>query len=235
MKNGHLFNKIILMIEFLTIIPARKNSKRVKRKNIQLIKKKELILYSFDHAIKTNKKINIIVNTDDEKIVKLSKKFNLNYLKRPKNLSGDKISTEKVIKHTLTTLYGKKYYTKVKNVILLQPTSPLRTTNNINQAKRKFKRERYDSLFSGFLSKKFIWTNNNKLKSLSYNFKKRERTQDMKNLIFENGAIFIFSTKGFYKAQNRLFGKIGFFEMEEKQSLDLDTKQDFNLLDKIIN
>jgi CMP-N-acetylneuraminic acid synthetase len=57
----------------------------------------------------------------------------------------------------------------------------------------------------------------------------------MKDLIFENGAIFIFNTKVFYKFKNRLFGKIGFFEMEERQSLDLDTKQDFNLLNKIIN
>ena len=57
----------------------------------------------------------------------------------------------------------------------------------------------------------------------------------MQNLIFENGAIFIFNTSGFYKNKNRLFGRIGFCEMEEKQSIDLDTKQDFNLLKKIID
>jgi len=85
------------MIDFLTIIPARRNSKRVKRKNTVLVKKKELILYTFDHAIKTNNKKNIIVNTDDEKIIKLSKKNNLKYLKRPKKLSGDTISTESII------------------------------------------------------------------------------------------------------------------------------------------
>ena len=92
------------MIDFLTIIPARRNSKRVKRKNTVLVKKKELILYTFDHAIKTNNKKNIIVNTDDEKIIKLSKKNNLKYLKRPKKLSGDKISTESIIHHTLVSI-----------------------------------------------------------------------------------------------------------------------------------
>ena len=60
------------------------------------------------------------------------------------------------------------------------------------------------------------------------------RTQDMQNLIFENGAIFIFNTRGFYINKNRLFGKIGFFEMEERQSVDLDTKKDLSLLKKII-
>jgi CMP-N,N'-diacetyllegionaminic acid synthase len=222
------------MLDFLTIIPARRNSKRVKRKNTFLIKKKELILYSFDHAISTNNKRNIIINTDDEKIIRLSKKYDLSYLKRPKKLSGSKISTEKIISHTLTNLFGKRYFEKVKNVILLQPTSPLRTVKNIKEAKKKFIDNKYDSLFSGYLSKEFIWVYEKKLKSLSYDYRNRKRTQDMKDLIFENGAIFIFSTKGFYKFQNRLFGKIGFFEMKERQSLDLDTKQDFNLLNKII-
>lgn len=223
------------MIDFLTIIPARKNSKRIKRKNICLIKNKELIVYSFEHAIKTNKKKNIIINTDDEKIIKLSKKYNLNYLKRPKKLSGDKISSERIISHTLTSLFGRMYFKKVKNIILLQPTSPLRTIKNIKDAIKKFKRKKYDSLFSGYLSKKFIWSDIKKLKSISYNYKKRQRTQDMKNLIFENGAIFIFSSKGFYKNGNRLFGKIGFYEMNEDQSLDLDDLKDLKLLNKILS
>ncbi len=223
------------MINYLTIIPARKNSKRVKRKNIILIKKKELITYTFKHAIGSNQKNNIIVSTDDEKIISLAIKHKLPFLIRPKKLSESNATTESVIEHTLQTKFGKKYYTKVKNIILLQPTSPLRTIKNIKLAKNQFERERYDSLFSGYLSKKFIWTKYKKLKSLSYNYKNRKRTQDMKNLIFENGAIFIFNAKGFYKFKNRLFGKIGFFEMEERQSLDLDTKYDFNLLNKIIN
>ena len=225
---------VIILIEYLTIIPARKNSKRIKRKNIVLIKKKELITYTFKHAIGSNYKKNIVVNTDDEKIIKLSKQYNLNFLERPKRLSGSNTSTEDVVNHTLKTLFGKSYFKKVKNVILLQPTSPLRTIKNVNQAKRKFKKGNYDSLFSGFLSKKFIWTGQKKLKSISYNFKRRRRTQDMQNLIFENGAIFIFNTRGFYIYKNRLFGKIGFFEMEERQSVDLDTNKDLSLLKKIM-
>ena len=223
------------MIKYLTIIPARKNSKRLKRKNIILIKKKELITYTFKHAIGSNQKNNIIVSTDDEKIISLATKHSLQFLIRPKKLSGSNATTESVIEHTLQSKFGKKYYTKVKNIILLQPTSPLRTIKNIISAKSQFEKKRYDSLFSGYLSKKFIWNKHKKLKSLSYDYKNRKRTQDMKDLIFENGAIFIFKTKGFYKFKNRLFGKIGFFEMEERQSLDLDTKQDFNLLNKIIN
>ena len=56
------------------------------------------------------------------------------------------------------------YFKKVKNIILLQPTSPLRTIKNIKDAIKKFKNEKYDSLFSGYLSKKFIWSDINKIK-----------------------------------------------------------------------
>ena len=74
----------------------------------------------------------------------------------------------------------------------------------------------------------------NKLSSLTFNYKKRQRSQNLQNLVIENGAIFIFNTRGFYINKNRLFGKIGFFEMEERQSVDLDTKKDLSLLKKII-
>jgi CMP-N,N'-diacetyllegionaminic acid synthase len=64
----------------------------------------------------------------------------LQYLIRPKKLSGSNATTESVIEHTLQLKFGKKYYTKVKNIILLQPTSPLRTIKNIILAKSQFEK-----------------------------------------------------------------------------------------------
>jgi len=70
---------------------------------------------------------------------------------------------------------------------------------------------------------------------LNYNLNQRPRRQEIKKSILENGSFYIFDKKNFLKNKNRLFGKIGFFKMEERQSLDLDTKKDFSLLNKIIN
>ena len=73
-------------MKFISVIPARKNSKGIKNKNIFKINKKPMIEYSFIQAKKSNLKLNFVV-TDSEKIKKLSKKYSINseYV-RPKKL-----------------------------------------------------------------------------------------------------------------------------------------------------
>ena len=56
----------------------------------------------------------------------------------------------------------------------------------------------------------------------------------MEELIFENGSIFIFNVKGFKRNKNRLFGKIGVFLMKKYQSVDVDTPEDINYINKLI-
>ena len=63
------------LIDYLTIIPARKNSKRIKRKNIVLIKRKELIRYTIEQATGSNLRKNVIVSSDDDRVIKISKKY----------------------------------------------------------------------------------------------------------------------------------------------------------------
>jgi len=55
----------------------------------------------------------------------------------------------------------------------------------------------------------------------------------MSKLIFENGAIYIFQTKGFLDYNNRLFGKIGIYYMEKMCSIDIDEMEDVKLVEKI--
>jgi CMP-N,N'-diacetyllegionaminic acid synthase len=222
------------MLNYIAIIPARKNSQRIKNKNTIKIKNKTLICYTIDAAKKVKKINKIIVSTDDRKIIKLSIKKNISFFLRPKNISNSKTSMEKTIVFTLINIFGNKFYNKVKNVVLLQPTSPLRTHIDINKAIHIFEKKKYDSLFSAYKEKKFIWRYNKKLFSISYNYKFRENTQNMKNLIFENGAIYIFDAKKFATFKNRLFNKIGVYFMKKNKSLDLDDKEDLRILKKII-
>ena len=62
-------------------------------------------------------------------------------------------------------------------------------------------RKKLDSIFSAFVAKRFIWTKSNKLSSLTFDYKKRQRSQNLKKLIIENGAIFIFNAKKFFENQ----------------------------------
>ena len=220
-------------INYLAIIPARKGSKRIKDKNLVKINNKELIKFTIEAAIKTKKIDKIIVSSDDDKILKIAKKFRTIAVKRPKKISGDTATTEQAILHSYNYFYKKKY-TKVKNIILLQPTSPLRNEKHIKECINLFEKKKYNSIFSAYTKKEFMWKNKNKkIVSFYYNFKKRIRTQKMDELIFENGAIYIFSTKGFIKFNNRLFGKIGVYFMKKTESIDIDHKEDVEFLKRM--
>ena len=221
-------------INYLAIIPARKDSKRIKNKNLVKINNKELIKFTIEAAIKTKKIDEIIVSSDDDKILKIAKKFRIKAVRRPKKISGDTATTEQAVLHSYNYYYRKKSI-EVKNIILLQPTNPLRSEKHIRECINLFEKKKYTSIFSAYTYKGFIWKNkNNKLVPFYYNsLKKRIRTQKMDKLIFENGAIYIFSTKYFLKFKNRLFGKIGVYFMKKNEAIDIDDKEDVEFLNKM--
>ena len=220
--------------EYIAIIPARKYSKRIKNKNILKINGKMIFDYTFNAAQKSNKISKIIVSTDIEQLLKKDSK-KIFYSKRPRNLCQDNSSTESVISYTVK--YYKEIFKKNKTyIVLLQPTSPLRNSKDIDNAIKFYENGGYDSLFSSYKKKIFLWEQSkNKLKPLNYNLKKRLRSQFMKNIVIENGAIFIFSYNGFMINKNRLYGKIGTFVMDSKNSIDIDEKDDLKVFKSLID
>lgn len=221
-------------MKYLAFIPARKNSKRLKKKNIVKINKKTLVELAIN-SIKNIKKITkVVISSDDEQILKKqflynSKKFF--FLKRKKILSTDTASLECVL---LDYLLNDKSANQPENIVLLQPTSPLRNWRHIQDAIKFFEDNKYDSILSGYEDKAFIWNMNTK-KSLTYNYKSRKNSQFMDRYFFENGAIFIFNKKIFLKKKNRLFGKIGFYIMNKYNSIDIDDKEDLKIARKLYN
>ena len=84
----------------LAIIPARKNSKRIKNKNLKKLYRFPLIYYSIKYALKSRIINKVIVSTDSKKIKNYANKFGkLAPFLRPKNISGDKVSDTPVIEH----------------------------------------------------------------------------------------------------------------------------------------
>ena len=133
-------------MKFLAVIPARANSQSLKKKNIFIVNKKPLIQYTFEEVKKSRIEKKYLL-TDDNKIKKLGKKFNISgkYL-RPKKLS---ISTTSLV----DTLFHFHQWTLNKKIeydylVVLQPTSPLRNYKDINSAVDIVKRKKYKSLFS---------------------------------------------------------------------------------------
>ena len=94
---------------YLTIIPARRNSLRLKNKNFKFFKKKPLIQHTFDFVNKVKKLDYVILSSNDNKILKLAKKRNIHTpFKRPAKLSKKNSKITDVILHTLIW-YRKKY------------------------------------------------------------------------------------------------------------------------------
>lgn len=216
---------------FLCLILARKGSKRIKNKNLIKLKKKRLIEFTIKEAVKIIPREDIYVSTNDERIKKITKQYKINFIKRPDELSNDKSSSEDAILHAIRTI---KFNENIKDILFLQPTSPLRTSSDINNCILKYKKNKLDSIFSAFTAKRFIWKKSKKLISLTFNYKKRQRSQNLKRLIIENGAIFIFNIKKFVKFKNRIFGKFDFYEMPEYRSFDIDDKTDLKIVRKLI-
>jgi len=218
-------------IEYLAVIPARKKSKKIIKKNVKKINKKILFDHTLDAAKKSKKIKKIIVTTDIKKLIKENSK-KIFYIKRPKKLSTDNSSTESAIFHSLNRFKESTKET-CRNVVLLQPTSPFRSSRDIDNAINLFEKKKYDSLFSAYEDKMCIWIKKDKkLKPITYNYNNRKMAQKMKKVIVENGAIFIFNCKKFYKYKVRLFEKIGCFFMNKKNSIEIDTKFDLMIAKK---
>jgi len=113
---------------FLAIIPARGGSKRLPRKNILDLNGTPLIAYSIEAGLKSKYIDKVIVSSDDEEILKISKKYGALTLIRPDELAGDMATTFDAIAHTIENTKEYDY------IVLLQPTSPLRDEKHIDEA-----------------------------------------------------------------------------------------------------
>ena len=217
----------------LGIIPARAGSKRIKNKNIKSLNGFPLIAYTIA-AGKNSKLINrLVVSTDSDEIAAISKKLGAEVpFIRPDKIAGDLANSTDVINHALRYFEGENEFFDV--VVMLQPTSPLRTSSDIDNAIKLLNQE-FQSLVSVCkTSHSPLWVNtlpeNHSMKSfLSNPLLKTKRSQDLPVYYRLNGAIYAAYTKyfiengGFYGDQTKAY------IMPEDRSIDIDGELDFKL------
>lgn len=133
--------------EILAIIPARGGSKGIKRKNMLLLEGIPLIQYTITAAKESRLVTRVIVNSDDEEILKYARGQKTEVLKRPAELAQDNTPMKDVINHQLEWLKKKEGYIP-DIIVLLQPTSPLRTAQHIDEALDKMLSMECDALVS---------------------------------------------------------------------------------------
>ena len=221
--------------KFYIIIPLRKGSKRIKKKNTILIKNKMLFEYTLDKIIINKFFYKTFINSNDKTIKNWALKNKISFLDRSKKNQGDKSTTESVILETINKKKDEILFDKNSHIILLQCTSPLRNKNDLENCIKHYINGKFDSLFSGFVSKNLFWgKNKKKLTPVNYNLFNRKREQEMNEQIIENGSIYIFNLLKFLKYKNRLFENIGVYLMNKINSMQVDEKEDLEILEKFI-
>jgi len=226
------------MKNFLTIIPARGGSKRLKNKNILKLNNTPLIAYTIKTALNSKYLKDIYVTSEDKKILKISKKYGAEVIKRKKSYASDTAPTYLALIEVIKKLkrIGKNY----KYLILLQPTSPLRTTKDIDKAINLFLKRKTKALVSITLtSHSPLWSfkakNNLNLANIFNSVYFKQRSQDLPKYYTLNGAIYIINLQYFLKKRTFLLKRsiIG-YEMDEINSIDIDNLIDFKLCEVLL-
>ena len=212
----------------VAIIPARSGSKRIKNKNIKKIFNKPLLVWTILAAKKSKLIDEIYLTSDDNKILNIGKKYGINCIVRPKNLSNNIVMPDAAVLHAFKKV-GKTF----DYIVTLQPTSPLRKATDIDHAINKIIKNNGDSLLSAFKTHSFIWKKIKNIYKSNYNIYKRPRSQDFERYQ-ENGSIYITKPKIFIKNKNRLGGKIIISEMDRYTSLYIDTIEDFKVAELML-
>ena len=216
----------------LVIIPARKNSKRIKGKNLRSLNGKPLIVHSIEYASKFVDKNKIWVNSDDEKIIDLASNLGVSVYKRSDELALDETSTNDVIIDFSKFLFKNRI--SFKFLITLQPTNPIRSENLLLESYNYISKNKVKSLMSvSILHKKFGRVSNNKY--LPMNYKIGQRHQDLENLYFENGLIYICSREAIEYNKNYITKDVYPFVTDEIGSyVDIDYEEDLKMAEVIL-
>ncbi|MEN6554391.1 MAG: acylneuraminate cytidylyltransferase family protein [Methanobacterium sp.] len=226
-------------MNIVAFIPARGGSKGIPKKNIRKLGGKPLIAWTIEQALKCKCLNKIIVSTDDHQISEISKQHGAEVpFLRPKEIAGDASPTIDAVIHAIDFMENQNYTPEI--VILLQPTSPLRSFQDIETALKIF--IKHQKICNSVVSvSKYdhspYWSLKMEKGYLKPNFGEeyfKMRRQDIPHLYMPNGSIYISSTNDLRKFKGFFGDKILPYEMPKERSVDIDTMIDFKLAELIL-
>lgn len=226
------------VIELLAIIPARGGSKGLPGKNIRNLNGRPMINYTIEAAFASDYVQEVIVSTDDKDIARLSQEAGVKVPSlRPEYLATDETKIIEVIQHVLFEIENNNNCI-VKNIMLLQPTSPLRNNSDIDEAYRLYIESGAESLQSvteapvhPYILRRI---RDNQLIPYLNNNEDNLRRQDVEPLFQLNGAIYI-CKRDLIINKNSIIGDYNIpYIMPLERSVDIDNLYDFKLVEFIL-
>ncbi len=215
----------------IAFIPVRGGSKSIPLKNIKEINGRPLVYWTLKAAEDCNYLEKIYVATDSTQIKKVVEDFKFSkviVIDRSEEVSSDIASTEEVMLE-----FASKY--KFDNIVLIQATSPLLQTQDLDRGFEIFNKKEIDSVVSVVRQKRFNWEIKDGFAvSTNYNIYNRPRRQDFEGYFVENGAFYITSKENLIRFKNRISGNIQICEMSEESYFEIDEPADWIIVENLL-
>lgn len=216
--------------KIIAFIPAKKNSKDLKNKNLKKLNNISL----FELAILAAKRSKLIdeiyLSSDSDKILKIGTRLNIQTIKRKKYLSTYSASANSVILDFIKNNLQNNCENCI--IIYLQPTSPFRNNDHIDSAVKYLIKNKLRSVVSVTENKNFFKSLYKKKTTLfpffDNNFVTKNR-QNLKKIYSPNGAIYIFYLNDFKRNKKLSFINSGYYNMSRIDSIDIDDEEDYDL------
>tara|TARA_Y100000589_G_C27187143_1_gene643169 strand:- start:2551 stop:3234 length:684 start_codon:yes stop_codon:yes gene_type:complete len=217
----------------IALIPARSGSKGVPRKNIKLFNGKPLIYWSIKNALNNKNIERVIISTDSSEIAEIAESFSAEVpFLRPLHLAQDNTPGIETVKHLLKELPC------AKDILLLQPTSPLRRRidiDNIFALRSKYGTDSAISLTPCSVHPNLIHQLNqsNNIEPLIKN-SIIENRQSMERYYTVNGALYLSTRESIEKYNSLITPNTVGYVMPEQYSVDIDTPLDWEIAEYLM-
>jgi CMP-N,N'-diacetyllegionaminic acid synthase len=214
----------------LGIIPARGGSKGLPRKNILNIAGKPLIAWTIEEARKSKYIDRVILSSEDEEIIQVAISWGCEVpFKRPKELAEDHSRTNEVISDVLI-----KLSTRYDYIVLLQPTSPLRTVEDIDGCIERCVKNRNNACVTVSETEKsphwmYYLNSSDSMQPLLNSESANLSRQDLPKVYALNGAVYVAQCQWFIENKSFLTDETLAYIMPKERSVDIDTKLDFQI------
>ncbi len=223
-------------MKLLCIIPARRDSKGIPGKNWKLLNEKPLISYSIELALQCKKIDTICVTTNSDEVIQISENLGVKPpFKRPELLALDTTSSYDVLIHALD--FYENNHIHFDAILLLQPTSPFRELNFVNEAIDLFQKSDCEMVVSvnetSFNPYYNLYNESNGFlhRSIKSNFTRR---QDCPPTYLVNGSIYVISVAALKQKQLHEMEKVIKYVIPEAYGLDLDTLEDWKKAEEFL-
>lgn len=205
----------------LAIIPARKGSERLPQKNIKNFCGRPLIEWTIESALNSKLITQTVVTSDDPAVLSMKNKFGqVRFMERPSELATKTATSADVVLHVMNS-----EKTAFDYILLLQPTSPLRTVEHIDQSIEMCINSKAEQLVSARKSQENL--NFVLVQEAHDTYYLSEKVKE-ENCWVLNGAIYLANWKSFLAEKKFVTRKTQIFEMSFDTSIDIDTFEDWN-------